>query len=87
MISGINLQVQDAQMYDYLIFHPRCTLYDESRQSVINQRSKISLEIRKTLGMDKADKIIPGCAQEIRHEVPYMKFVKLLENHVEIGII
>ena len=77
---------QDVQMYDYLkYFDLDGTVVATKADKVSsNQCSKNILEIRKTLGMSKADKIIPVSAlKKSGHEVLLDEIEKLLENYGE----
>lgn len=75
---------QDVQMYDYLKYFNLDGIVVATKADKVssNQRSKNILEIRKTLGMSKADKIIPVSAlKKSGHEVLLDEIEKLLENY------
>ena len=77
---------QDVQMYDYLKYFNLDGIVVATKADKVssNQRIKNILEIRKTLGMSKADKIIP--VSELKksgHEVLLDEIEKLLENYGE----
>lgn len=75
---------QDVQMYDYLKYFDLDGIVVATKADKVssNQRSKNILEIRKTLGMSKADKIIPVSAlKKSGHEVLLDEIEKLLENY------
>ena len=77
---------QDVQMYDYLKYFDLDGIVVATKADKVssNQRSKNILEIRKTLGMSKADKIIPVSAlKKSGHEVLLDEIEKLLENYGE----
>ena len=77
---------QDVQMYDYLKYFNLDGIVVATKADKVssNQRSKNILEIRKTLGMSKADKIIPVSAlKKSGHEVLLDEIEKLLENYRE----
>lgn len=77
---------QDVQMYDYLKYFDLDGFVVATKADKVssNQRSKNILEIRKTLGMSKADKIIPVSAlKKSGHEVLLDEIEKLLENYGE----
>ena len=77
---------QDVQMYDYLKYFDLDGIVVATKADKVssNQRSKNILEIRKTLGMSKADKIIPVSAlKKSGHEVLLDEIEKLLENYRE----
>lgn len=77
---------QDVQMYDYLKYFNLDGIVVATKADKVssNQRSKNILEIRKTLGMSKADKIIPVSAlKKSGHEVLLDEIEKLLENYGE----
>lgn len=76
--------VQDVQMYDYLKYFNLDGIVVATKADKVssNQRSKNILEIRKTLGMSNADKIIPVSAlKKSGHEVLLDEIEKLLENY------
>ena len=76
---------QDVQMYDYLKYFNLDGIVVATKADKVssNQRSKNILEIRKTLGMSKADKIIPVSAlKKSGHEVLLDEIEKLLENRI-----
>jgi len=75
---------QDVQMYDYLKYFDLDGIVVATKADKVssNQRSKNILEIRKTLGMSRADKIIPVSAlKKSGHEVLLDEIEKLLENY------
>lgn len=75
---------QDVQMYDYLKYFNLDGIVVATKADKVssNQRSKNILEIRKTLGMSKSDKIIPVSAlKKSGHEVLLDEIEKLLENY------
>lgn len=75
---------QDVQMYDYLKYFNLDGIVVATKADKVssNQRSKNISEIRKTLGMSKADKIIPVSAlKKSGHEVLLDEIEKLLENY------
>lgn len=75
---------QDVQMYDYLKYFNLDGIVVATKADKVssNQRSKNILEIRKTLGMSNADKIIPVSAlKKSGHEVLLDEIEKLLENY------
>ena len=75
---------QDVQMYDYLKYFDLDGIVVATKADKVssNQRSKNISEIRKTLGMSKADKIIPVSAlKKSGHEVLLDEIEKLLENY------
>ena len=77
---------QDVQMYDYLKYFNLDGIVVATKADKVssNQRSKNILEIRKTLGMSKSDKIIPVSAlKKLGHEVLLDEIEKLLENYGE----
>ena len=77
---------QDVQMYDYLKYFDLDGIVVATKADKVssNQRSKNILEIRKTLGMSNADKIIPVSAlKKSGHEVLLDEIEKLLENYGE----
>lgn len=77
---------QDVQMYDYLKYFDLDGIVVATKADKVssNQCSKNILEIRKTLGMSKADKIIPVSAlKKSGHEVLLDEIEKLLENYGE----
>ena len=77
---------QDVQMYDYLKYFDLDGIVVATKADKVssNQRSKNILEIRKTLGMSKVDKIIPVSAlKKSGHEVLLDEIEKLLENYGE----
>ena len=77
---------QDVQMYDYLKYFNLDGIVVATKADKVssNQCSKNILEIRKTLGMSKADKIIPVSAlKKSGHEVLLDEIEKLLENYGE----
>ena len=77
---------QDVQMYDYLKYFNLDGIVVATKADKVssNQRSKNILEIRKTLGMSKSDKIIPVSAlKKSGHEVLLDEIEKLLENYGE----
>ena len=77
---------QDVQMYDYLKYFDLDGIVVATKADKVssNQRSKNILEIRKTLGMSKADKIISVSAlKKSGHEVLLDEIEKLLENYGE----
>ena len=77
---------QDVQMYDYLKYFNLDGIVVATKADKVssNQRSKNISEIRKTLGMSKADKIIPVSAlKKSGHEVLLDEIEKLLENYGE----
>lgn len=77
---------QDVQMYDYLKYFDLDGIVVATKADKVssNQRSKNISEIRKTLGMSKADKIIPVSAlKKSGHEVLLDEIEKLLENYGE----
>lgn len=77
---------QDVQMYDYLKYFNLDGIVVATKADKVssNQRSKNILEIRKTLGMSKVDKIIPVSAlKKSGHEVLLDEIEKLLENYGE----
>ena len=77
---------QDVQMYDYLKYFDLDGIVVATKADKVssNQCSKNILEIRKTLGMSKADKIIPVSAlKKSGHEVLLDETEKLLENYGE----
>ena len=77
---------QDVQMYDYLKYFNLDGIVVATKADKVssNQRSKNILEIRKTLGMSNADKIIPVSAlKKSGHEVLLDEIEKLLENYGE----
>ena len=77
---------QDVQMYDYLKYFNLDGIVVATKADKVssNQRIKNILEIRKTLGMSKADKIIPVSAlKKSGHEVLLDEIEKLLENYGE----
>lgn len=77
---------QDVQMYDYLKYFDLDGIVVATKADKVssNQRSKNILEIRKTLGMSKSDKIIPVSAlKKSGHEVLLDEIEKLLENYGE----
>lgn len=77
---------QDVQMYDYLKYFDLDGIVVATKADKVssNQRSKNILEIRKTLGMSKADKIIPVSAlKKSGHEVLLDEIEKLLEDYGE----
>ena len=77
---------QDVQMYDYLKYFNLDGIVVATKADKVssNQRSKNILEIRKTLGMSRADKIIPVSAlKKSGHEVLLDEIEKLLENYGE----
>lgn len=79
-----NPSAQDVQMYDYLKYFNLDGIVVATKADKVssNQRSKNILEIRKTLGMSKADKIIPVSAlKKSGHEVLLDEIEKLLENY------
>mgnify|MGYP002742590874 CR=1 FL=1 len=76
---------QDVQMYDYLKYFNLDGIVVATKADKVssNQRSKNILEIRKTLGMSRADKIIPVSAlKKSGHEVLLDEIEKLLENRI-----
>ena len=76
---------QDVQMYDYLKYFNLDGIVVATKADKVssNQRSKNILEIRKTLGMSKSDKIIPVSAlKKSEHEVLLDEIEKLLENRI-----
>ena len=76
---------QDVQMYDYLKYFNLDGIVVATKADKVssNQRSKNILEIRKTLGMSKSDKIIPVSAlKKSGHEVLLDEIEKLLENRI-----
>ena len=75
---------QDVQMSDYLKYFNLDGIVVATKADKVssNQRSKNILEIRKTLGMSRADKIIPVSAlKKSGHEVLLDEIEKLLENY------
>ena len=79
-----NPSAQDVQMYDYLKYFNLDGIVVATKADKVssNQRSKNILEIRKTLGMSRADKIIPVSAlKKSGHEVLLDEIEKLLENY------
>ena len=77
---------QDVQMYDYLKYFDLDGIVVATKADKVssNQCSKNILEIRKILGMSKADKIIPVSAlKKSGHEVLLDEIEKLLENYGE----
>ena len=77
---------QDVQMYDYLKYFNLDGIVVATKADKVssNQRSKNILEIRKTLGMSKSDKIIPVSAlKKSGHEALLDEIEKLLENYGE----
>ena len=75
---------QDVQMYDYLKYFNLDGIVVATKADKVssNQRSRNILEIRKTLGMSRADKIIPVSAlKKSGHEVLLDEIEKLLENY------
>lgn len=75
---------QDVQMYDYLKYFNLDGIVVATKADKVssNQRSKNILEIRKTLGMSKSDKIIPVSAlKKSGHEVLLDEFENLLGNY------
>ena len=77
---------QDVQMYDYLKYFDLDGIVVATKADKVssNQCSKNILEIRKTLGMSKADKIIPVSAlKKSGHEVLLDEIEKLLEDYGE----
>lgn len=75
---------QDVQMYDYLKYFDLDGIVVATKADKVssNQRSKNILEIRKTLGMSKSDKIIPVSAlKKSGHEVLLDEIENLLGNY------
>ena len=75
---------QDVQMYDYLKYFNLDGILVATKADKVssNQRSKNILEIRKTLGMSKSDKIIPVSAlKKSGHEVLLDEIENLLGNY------
>jgi len=75
---------QDVQMYDYLKYFNLDGIVVATKADKVssNQRSKNILEIRKTLGMSKSDKIIPVSAlKKSGHEVLLDEIENLLGNY------
>ena len=75
---------QDVQMYDYLKYFNLDGILVATKADKVssNQRSKNILEIRKTLGMSNADKIIPVSAlKKSGHEVLLDEIENLLGNY------
>ena len=75
---------QDVQMYDYLKYFNLDGIVVATKADKVssNQRSKNILEIRKTLGMSKSDKIIPVSARKKSgHEVLLDEIENLLGNY------
>ena len=78
---------QDVQMYDYLKYFNLDGIVVATKADKVssNQRSKNILEIRKTLGMSKADKIIPVSAlKKSGHEALLDEIENLLGNYERI---
>ena len=78
---------QDVQMYDYLKYFNLDGIVVATKADKVssNQRSKNILEIRKTLGMSNADKIIPVSAlKKSGHEVLLDEIENLLGNYERI---
>lgn len=78
---------QDVQMYDYLKYFNLDGIVVATKADKVssNQRSKNILEIRKTLGMSKSDKIIPVSAlKKSGHEVLLDEIENLLGNYERI---
>ncbi|WP_456080053.1 ribosome biogenesis GTP-binding protein YihA/YsxC [Mogibacterium diversum] len=75
---------QDVQMYDYLKYFNLDGIVVATKADKVssNQRSKNILEIRKTLGMSKSDKIIPVSAlKKSGHEALLDEIENLLGNY------
>ncbi|WLD75749.1 ribosome biogenesis GTP-binding protein YihA/YsxC [Mogibacterium neglectum] len=75
---------QDVQMYDYLRYFNLDGIVVATKADKVssNQRSKNISEIRKTLGMNKSDKIIPVSAlKKSGHEDLLDEIKKLLESY------
>ena len=78
---------QDVQMYDYLKYFNLDGIVVATKVDKVssNQRSKNILEIRKTLGMSKSDKIIPVSAlKKLGHEALLDEIENLLGNYERI---
>ena len=78
---------QDVQMYDYLKYFNLDGIVVATKADKVssNQRSKNILEIRKTLGMSKSDKIIPVSAlKKSGHEALLDEIENLLGNYEKI---
>ena len=78
---------QDVQMYDYLKYFNLDGIVVATKADKVssNQRSKNILEIRKTLGMSKSDKIIPVSAlKKSGHEALLDEIENLLGNYERI---
>ena len=78
---------QDVQMYDYLKYFNLDGIVVATKADKVssNQRSKNILEIRKTLGMSKSDKIIPVSAlKKLGHEALLDEIENLLGNYERI---
>ena len=78
---------QDVQMYDYLKYFDLDGIVVATKADKVssNQRSKNILEIRKTLGMSKSDKIIPVSAlKKSGHEALLDEIENLLGNYERI---
>ena len=78
---------QDVQMYDYLRYFNLDGIVVATKADKVssNQRSKNILEIRKTLGMSKSDKIIPVSAlKKSGHEALLDEIENLLGNYERI---
>lgn len=78
---------QDVQMYDYLKYFNLDGIVVATKADKVssNQRSKNILEIRKTLGMTKSDKIIPVSAlKKSGHEALLDEIENLLGNYERI---
>ncbi|WP_456078485.1 ribosome biogenesis GTP-binding protein YihA/YsxC [Mogibacterium diversum] len=77
----------DVQMYDYLKYFNLDGIVVATKADKVssNQRSKNILEIRKTLGMSKSDKIIPVSAlKKSGHEALLDEIENLLGNYERI---
>lgn len=78
---------QDVQMYDYLKYFNLDGIVVATKADKVssNQRGKNILEIRKTLGMSKSDKIIPVSAlKKSGHEALLDEIENLLGNYERI---
>lgn len=78
---------QDVQMYDYLKYFNLDGIVVATKADKVssNQRSKNILEIRKTLGMSKSDKIIPVSAlKKSGHEALLDEIENLMGNYERI---
>ncbi|ASS37811.1 ribosome biogenesis GTP-binding protein YihA/YsxC [Mogibacterium pumilum] len=79
-----NPSAQDVQMYEYLKYYNLDGIVVATKADKVssNQRSKNISKIRKTLGMNKDDKIIPvSTLKRTGHDVLLGEIEQLLENY------